>query len=193
MDAIVTLHLAYSPSLECIDAIAETMLPLIILDTTPVYDFGPGQAMEEINYNHGIHGVQDMCNLLVRRNRQFFLEAGHWKESDVLDRIVKCVRAAKLASTMRNSRVGRIGNYFCGMGDFCVSIEELKSTTGIETVLYDFEMSRELLCEVSEHEVMSEMEKDRIDFFCDGISEEVHRKTANRHALPYAGGLKKKN
>ena len=34
VNVIVTLHLAYSPSLECINALTETRLPLVVLDTT---------------------------------------------------------------------------------------------------------------------------------------------------------------
>ena len=33
--AVVTLHLAYSPSLEAIDALASLKAPIILLDTTP--------------------------------------------------------------------------------------------------------------------------------------------------------------
>ena len=36
VDALVTLHLAYSPSLESAEYLAATPLPLIVLDTTPV-------------------------------------------------------------------------------------------------------------------------------------------------------------
>ena len=35
VDAVVTLHLAYSPSLESADVLASTPLPLVVLDTTP--------------------------------------------------------------------------------------------------------------------------------------------------------------
>ena len=35
VDAIVTLHMAYSPSLESSAALASTPLPLVVLDTTP--------------------------------------------------------------------------------------------------------------------------------------------------------------
>ena len=66
VDAIVTLHLAYSPSLESIDAIAGTDIPVIILDTTPDFKFGFDQTIDKIMHNHGIHGVQDFCNLLIR-------------------------------------------------------------------------------------------------------------------------------
>ncbi|MCK5527492.1 MAG: hypothetical protein KAJ05_10100, partial [Candidatus Latescibacteria bacterium] len=37
VDAIVTLHLAYSPSLESSDILTETSLPILVLDTTPTY------------------------------------------------------------------------------------------------------------------------------------------------------------
>ena len=89
VDAIITLHLAYSPSLESIEALSMTKIPLIVLDTTPEYDFGDNISPEEIMYNHGIHGVQDMCNMLLRKKKDFFLEAGHWQKSDVIDRAVK--------------------------------------------------------------------------------------------------------
>ena len=97
-DAIVTLHLAYSPSLECADVLAQTDLPLIILDTTPDYEFSPRTAPDRIMYNHGIHGVMDMCNLLKRREKPFIIEAGHWKESDVIDRTV-----SRIGSTAEES------------------------------------------------------------------------------------------
>lgn len=44
------------------------LLPLyiiVVLDTTPTFDYSPAQHPNELLYNHGIHGVQDMCNLLV--------------------------------------------------------------------------------------------------------------------------------
>ena len=71
-----------------------------------------------IMYNHGIHGVQDMCNMLIRRGKDFIIEAGHIEISSVLDRIARHIKGAKMANQMRNARVGRIGEAFVGMGDF---------------------------------------------------------------------------
>ena len=67
VDCIVTWHAAYSPSLESIDVLAATKLPIVIMDTTIYYDGGPAVGGELINPNHGIHGVMDMTNLLMRR------------------------------------------------------------------------------------------------------------------------------
>ena len=48
VDAVVTMHLDYSPSLESAPALAAVEVPIIILDTTCQYDFGPGQSVDEI-------------------------------------------------------------------------------------------------------------------------------------------------
>lgn len=58
-DCIVTLHMAYSPSLESAQALLHTKLPIVVMDTTMTYAFGPDQDPDEIDYNHGIHGVMD--------------------------------------------------------------------------------------------------------------------------------------
>ena len=120
VDAILTLHVAYSPSLESAPVLARTPLPIIVLDTTPAYAFGPDQSPEAIMENHGIHGVQDLCNMLLRLKRPFRVEAGHWEHSDLLHRVARWANAACLVSALRRARVGRIGRPFPGMGDFAV-------------------------------------------------------------------------
>ncbi len=134
VDALVTLHLSYSPSLESAEVLAQTALPLIILDTTPSFNFGPEQSPAAIMYNHGIHGVQDLCNLLRRHGKQYQVEAGHWEQSDVLDRIADWAQAASMAGAMRTGRVGRFGEPFAGMGDFAVSPAVLQTTLGVTVV-----------------------------------------------------------
>jgi len=133
VDSIVTLHLAYSPSLESEKVLKNTKLPIVILDTTSNFDFTGDEDADSILYNHGIHGVQDMCNLLVRNNKQFFIEVGHYLESDVIERVINRVKGIKIANSFRNSRVGTIGGEFQGMGDFLLP-KELYGKIGIESV-----------------------------------------------------------
>ena len=58
--AVITHHLAYSPSLESIEALLSLKAPLIVLDTTPAYELVKVASYEDrIHQNHGIHGVQD--------------------------------------------------------------------------------------------------------------------------------------
>lgn len=123
--AIITLHLSYSPSLESAELLAAMPQPLILLDTTPLESFDETADHEEILYNHGIHGVQDLANLLTRYNKAYRVVAGHWQDARTTERIVGLARAAQAAQAWAQTRVGRIGPPFVGMGDFQVPENDL--------------------------------------------------------------------
>ncbi|NLF92341.1 MAG: hypothetical protein GX564_00515 [Oligosphaeraceae bacterium] len=129
--AVVTLHLAYSPSLEAADALAASELPLLLLDTTPAYDFNFAPAGKTMA-NHGIHGVQDLANMLGRRKKEFLLYAGHWQHSDIFARALEGLQAAALVRNFRQSRVGLLGQPFAGMGDFFLPFADLERLLGIK-------------------------------------------------------------
>jgi len=178
VDAILTLHLAYSPSLESAEVLSRTKLPIIVLDTTPDYDFSPSQSPGKIMFNHGIHGVQDMCNLLVRNAKPFVIEAGHWQHSNVLDRVVGRIRSARIASALQRSRVGRIGNSFAGMGDFSVPVDVLKRKLGIQAVPCDVRSLTRICKSISEHDVDLELKNNRLQFTVRPGIEKAHRRSA---------------
>ncbi len=173
VDCIVTLHLAYSPSLECIDALSKTRIPILVLDATvDAHAYSDG---DWISFNHGIHGVQDMCNMLIRHKKDFIIEAGHIETSDVLDRIVRHVKGAKMASQMRNARVGRIGEPFVGMGDFAVEPSVLSKVIGVTVCPASPQQIAEFLPDEDDPEVEAEVEQDRARFDVSQVSPESHR------------------
>lgn len=133
-DVIVTWHAAYSPSLESIGALRDCGLPVVMLDTTETFDFSSTQDPGEISYCHGIHGVMDLSNLMLRSHIPFAVAAGHIDHSDVIKRAAGYVRAAAAARSIRGSRTASVGGCFDGMGDFLVSDDEMKSIFGVEMV-----------------------------------------------------------
>jgi len=175
LDALITLHLAYSPSLESAAVLANTRLPIVVLDTTPDFAFGPDTTPDLIMNNHGIHGVQDMCNLLNRHGKAFAMEVGHWEKSDVLQRIVNQVRAARMAAALRNARVGLIGKPFIGMGDFSVPSARLKQDLGVTTIRFTPAAVGRLLPEARDPSVDAEISSDRKTFDCQGLDPKAHR------------------
>jgi L-arabinose isomerase len=178
-DAVVTLHLAYSPSLESEDALKKTKLPLIILDTTPDYTFDQSTGAEAINYNHGIHGVQDMCNLLIRHGKAFNICAGHMDHSNVIERVVKTAKAAVVLKTLKNSRVGLVGEPFKGMGDFSIPFEEMKKDLGITVVPYDYKKGEAAISSVTNEEIDAEYKRDEERFEIDkNLSRDVYDRSA---------------
>lgn len=175
VDAIVTLHLAYSPSLESADALASSRLPIIVLDTTPDSRFDHNQDPERILYNHGIHGVQDLCSVLLRKGKRFQIEVGHWEKTDVLERVVGWIRAACLAAAMRSARVGLVGKPFACMGDFAVPFDVLKSNIGIQTIALDSSRFSSILNEVDDRSIDAEITSDQDQFHMDGLDVDLHR------------------
>ena len=163
-DCIVTLHMAYSPSLESAQVLAKTQLPIVVLDTTQTYEFDFMQDPDEINYNHGIHGVMDMCNLLRRNGKLFAICAGHYEHSDVIARACGLARAAAAARSLRGSRVGVFGGNFNGMGDFLVTPEEMRERFGVEMIEAQAQEICRLRDSVTKEEIEAEMEADRARF-----------------------------
>lgn len=180
---LVTLHLAYSPSLESADVLAATKLPIVVMDTTPTFDFSPYQAPTEIGTNHGIHGVMDMCNLLRRRGKQYAIASGHITESPVAERVAGLVRAGVAAQALNGMKVASIGGSFHGMGDFLVTDDEMKNRFGVKVVYPSADTLSAAREAVTEEEVQAEMELDlaagvRLSTPNGNFTPEVHARTA---------------
>ncbi len=178
-DCIVTWHAAYSPSLESIDALAGTKLPIIVLDTTETYDFSPEQNPAEISFCHGIHGVMDMCSLLRQRGKDYAICAGHIEHSDVLDRVAGYVRAAGAARSLAGSRAGSVGGSFDGMGDFLIDDENLLSRFGVTAVYPQAGELEELRKSVTDAEIEAEIKENSELFYeIEPFDTEAHVETA---------------
>ncbi|MHB8279668.1 MAG: L-arabinose isomerase family protein [Candidatus Humimicrobiaceae bacterium] len=174
LDAIVTLHLTYSPSLESLEALSKTKLPIIILDTTPSFEFGPEINPDELWYNHGIHGVQDLCSMLNRRGKYFLIEAGHWEKSDVIDKVLDDIKASFLTKKLKSSIIGRIGGPFKGMGDFDVDSEILEDTIGIKVIDILPDGILALVPDLDSDEIKKEIDQDTKNFKLKNLNSNDH-------------------
>jgi L-arabinose isomerase len=163
--AVVTQHLAYSPSLESIDALLSLKAPIVVFDTTPDYQILKYADTEDrIMPNHGIHGVQDMCNMLRRNGKNYQLCVGHASEPAVMNELCDLLKGAAVASAMRNSRIGMVGGEFEGMGDFRLPDEQLRRELGVETVRMTPEEGVEYTSKVTEAEIDAEIAADKERF-----------------------------
>lgn len=158
--AIITLHLAYSPSLETADLLCKTKSPVIVLDSTYQYDFASVATAENVLLNHGIHGVQDLCSVLKKNKKEFYIEAGHYKNSDVIKRVYSACRAAYATKCFRESRVGIIGDPFIGMGDFQISGKEFSDKIGATIVKFNENDVHKYLSMITDKEIQDEMRND---------------------------------
>ncbi|MCE9613935.1 MAG: hypothetical protein K8T26_06630 [Lentisphaerae bacterium] len=176
VDCIVTLHLAYSPSLEALDAFCRSRLPVVILDATMDAAFGRAVSPDRIMYNHGVHGVMDFASMLCRRRRPFEIVAGHGAVPRTQDRAADFVRAAFGARRLRGSRVLRVGHPFAGMGDFAVAEDVLANVLGIQADQAGVEALDEAVRRVTDAAVQLEVTQDRERFCCE-LAAESHARS----------------
>lgn len=162
VDAVITQHLAYSPSEESIDALMSLKAPIIVFDTTPDYEVIKVQQYEgRISANHGIHGVQDMCTLLKRNGVPYYICAGHALHSEVIAEVVGMCRAAAAAKFYKNETVGAVGGDFTGMADFKISDERYKEEIGVTVKYLAKENVGKYLDSVTEEEIDADIAHDR--------------------------------
>ncbi len=176
VDAIVTVHLAYSPSLESIDVFCATSLPLLLLDTTMDTGFGLNAKADRITYNHGIHGVMDFACMLRRRKRPFEIVAGPIDDPRLFDRAAALIRGFAAAREFQGGRILRVGPPFDGMGDFAVDESVLRETFGLEIETVGLDAVDIAVLAVSETEIDAEIEADRKAFDCE-LDPEIHRRS----------------
>jgi L-arabinose isomerase len=176
VDAIVTLHLAYSPSLEAADALARTELPLVMFNTTPDREFGRDVNPMRLLANHGIHGVQDLASVLRQRGKTYRVVAGHLDDAAVVPRCVSAVRAARAARCFGTMRVLRIGGVFPGMGDFAVPDQELSRTLGVSVENIEPDCLAGAAAAIKPDAVAAEMAEDRARYRVD-CAEETHARS----------------
>jgi len=183
VDAVITQHLAYSPSLESIDALLSLKAPIIVFDTTPDYQLIKVAGYKNcITPNHGIHGVQDMCNMLKRNHRPYFLCAGHALHSEVVSEVVGMCRAAAVKKAFETAKIGSVGGSFTGMGDFLVSDERYKKEIGAEVKYMTPEVVAAYLPKVTEAEIDAEIASDKAKYDSDITFEKEYRE-ATRSGL----------
>lgn len=192
-DCLVTLHMAYSPALKSSEALKKTKLPIVICDTTETFDFSDEQSPVEISYCHGIHGVMDMCNLLKKNGKTYAIAAGHYEKSNVLDRVVGFVKAAKSAQSIKGANVGSIGGYFDGMGDFRVEDSRMKELFGATVVYPEPGELAALEKTVTAEEIEAEKKRNEKDFeFIGTFTDELYN-TSITTDLTVRKWMEKKN
>ncbi len=175
-DLLVTLHLAYSPSLESARALAECGLPILMLDTTPDAEFGRDVDPQRLLYNHGIHGVMDLASVLRRLGCQPWVVAGHLNDPATAGRAVAIGRAARAWRRMRGTRALRIGPVFDGMGDFQVEPARLRAHFGIEVEQIEALALAEDAAAIDDAAIEAERKADEATFDVD-CPAEVHRRS----------------
>ena len=130
VDAILVLLLTYSPSQLALPALKRTRLPIVVWNTQELYAVDNDFSGIEMTDNHGVHGTQDLCNVLLRSGVKFHYVTSHLKDPGATEEVGDFLIAAAAANRLRRARLGLLGYPFPGMGDFAVDTTHLAASLG---------------------------------------------------------------
>lgn len=139
LDGLLVVMASYSPSLIALPTLQRTSLPILAWNTQELYAVDEHFDEDKMVNNHGVHGTQDLCSVLVRNGVRFDYLTSHLDDPAALDEVRDWATAAAAASALRGARVGLMGYPFPGMGDFAIDDAHLAATLGCERVQLSIE------------------------------------------------------
>ncbi len=174
-DLIIVVLLTYAPSHIALPALLHTRMPFLVWNTQQLYAINQNTSAQETTENHGIHGVQDLCNVLVRSGRPLNIVTGHYQDGRTLSQIKGWCDAARTMHAMRRMRIGLLGYQMEGMGDFCVDETALLAQVGVGVHHIAMRAVADLARSAPQDEIDKQMAFDRQQFaFQTGIADAEH-------------------
>ena len=129
-DALLVVLLSYSPSQLALPALLRTRLPIVIWNTQELRAVDETFTLANMVDNHGVHGTQDLANVLTRSGVRFHYVTSPDDDPAGLKELGDFFAAAAAVNRLRSARIGSLGYPFPGMGDFAVDTTHLAATLG---------------------------------------------------------------
>jgi L-arabinose isomerase len=130
VDALLVVLLSYSPSQLALPALQRTRLPIVIWNTQELLAVDQTFTLAKMVDNHGVHGTQDLANVLTRSGVRFHYVTSAADDPAGLKELGDYFAAAAAVNRLRSARIGSLGYPFPGMGDFAVDTTHLAATLG---------------------------------------------------------------
>ncbi|MFO8006696.1 MAG: hypothetical protein R6V05_03075, partial [Candidatus Brocadiia bacterium] len=108
-DAVLVVLLTYSPSQISLPALKRTHLPIIVWNTQELEGVGEGFSDRLMIENHGVHGTQDLANVLLRSEVPFSYVTSHVEDEDGMGELADFFSAAAAVRRLRQARLGILG------------------------------------------------------------------------------------
>jgi len=125
VDLLVLGMVSYTPSGQILPALLATKLPLIVWPAQPMLELFPEKYdFNVVLMNHGMHGAQDLANMLRRKGRAHGMLHGHHKQNELPKELFEWARAGKLLQSMRLCNPCFIGGHFEDMLDLQLENEK---------------------------------------------------------------------
>ncbi|SHF63307.1 L-arabinose isomerase [Fodinibius roseus] len=117
LDGVMIVMLTYGPAMRSVRALQNNHLPLLLANIQPEPEVTTDWNMDDLTYNQGIHGAQDMANAMLRTMGDHFeVISADWKSNAFAEYVADWARAAQAVSALKKMKIASIGKMH-GMGD----------------------------------------------------------------------------
>ncbi len=152
-DALVLISAGYTNSLSVTPPLRGSKLPLVILNTQEARTVTARFRFDDLMYNHGMQGVQDITAVLVREDRPFFIVTGKLADGDTCAHLLDYLSACRARADLRGRRIAWLTPPQWGMGDGLVEPGQLGAAFGLEAFAVPCEELAARATEVSQGEI----------------------------------------
>lgn len=180
IDLLVVALAPYCPSGVLAPPLTKLDVPVLLWPMQTMEKLEPEKYdLNVIKFNHGVHAVQDLANVLRKNDRAFGILHGHWRQDGFLDELDRWVRAGRAVRAMVNCNPVQVGGHFKDMLDLQVGEDEFVKKMGLKPAVVSMDEFSQLLDNVDDEQIKQCVEKYRETFDIDGdVDDELLSKTA---------------
>jgi len=132
VDLLVVALAPYCPSGVLAPALVASRLPVLLWPMQSILRLDPQEYdAEAIKLNHGVHGVQDLANVLGKTAKGFGVIHGHHEQPQFITQLRQWARAGRIIRAMQEAGPVQVGGHFEHMLDLQVGEDEFLRQMGI--------------------------------------------------------------
>ena len=174
LDGVILVMLTYGPAMRTVRALSENELPVMLANVQPERNITKDWDMDDLTYNQGVHGAQDLANTLVRLDIDAPIISEDWRSDRFVEFVTDWAHAAHAERSMRDMRVAQFGQ-MPGMGDITTSEHAFMKDLGPQVDRLSMGLIEERMQSVSEEAVAAAVAADEKRFeIDDNVSEDQH-------------------
>lgn len=174
LDGIILVMLTYGPAMRTVRALSENDLPLMLANVQPERSITEEWDMDDLTYNQGVHGAQDLANTLVRLGIDAPIISEDWRSDRFVEFVSDWAHAAQAERSLRDMRIAQFGQ-MPGMGDIETDDAAFMRTLGPQVDQLGMGLVDDRMQAVSDEAVAAAVAADEERFEIDeALSEDQH-------------------